>query len=389
MEKIKRILIVAGEASGDLFASHLVKAIKEISPDVQFFGLGGKKLKESGVNLYFDIVELAVIGFFEVLKNLKKFKQIFTALLTQVDKNKPDLAILVDYPGFNLRLAKELKKRNIPIAYYISPQVWAWGENRIKTIRKLINHMLVIFKFEEGFYKKHNIPVSFVGHPLLDLVKSKISKEELFNRVGLNLKNLTFALLPGSREKEVKTLLPIMLDAANLIYKKIPYCQFLILRAPTVKEEIFRATLSRYHLPIYMLSQMTYDGLAASDFALVASGTATLETAILGVPMVILYKVSFLSWLYLRMLIKVPYIGMINLIADRALVPEFIQYRARPEKISSYIKDILTKPEELDRIKKSLSYVKTYLGEGQASNKAAVIIVALLKENENKSHANN
>lgn len=377
MEKIKNILIVAGEVSSDLHASNLVEAIKNIYPTINFFGLGGKKLRQAGVNLYFDIVELSVVGFFEVLKNIKKFKEIFRRLLEQVDRIKPDLAILVDYPGFNLRLARELKKRGISIIYYISPQIWAWGENRIRTIKKTVDRMIVIFKFEETLYEKHDIPVSFVGHPLLDVVKSKIPKEELFNKLGLNLRNLTIALLPGSREKEVKNLLPIMLETAQLIYKSLGNnVQFLILRPSAVKEAIFNDILARYKkLSTHLLSDMTYDGLAASDFAMVASGTATLETAILGIPMVILYKVSFLTWAYLKMLIKIPYIGIVNIVANKCVVPEFIQYNAKPKRIAFYIKETLINAQELNNVKGLLLKVKNQLGEKGASQRAAQIIV--------------
>src|SRR4030042_1145131 len=324
MKKSKNILIVAGEASGDLHASRLVRAIKEIYPEVNFSGLGGEELKKEGVNLYCNIVDLAVVGFVEVLKHLKEFREIFRNLLKEVDKAKPDLAILVDYPGFNLRLAGELKKRGVPIIYYISPQVWAWGENRIKTIKKLVDRMLVLFKFEELLYRKYDVPASFVGHPLLDIVEPKSSKEELFREFGLNLNNPTFALLPGSREKEIKTLLPIMLDTAALIYQDLgAHIQFLILRSEAVKEDLFHKILVRYKLPIRLVSGRTYDGLAASNFALVASGTATLETAILGIPMVILSKVSLPTWLYLKMQIKIPYIGLVNVVKGEKFIAEF------------------------------------------------------------------
>lgn len=381
MEEVKRILIVAGEASGDLHASNLVKAIKDIYPQVEFFGLGGNRLKEQGVDLYFDIVDLAVVGFFEVLKNLKKFQEIFRGLLTEVDRTKPDLAILVDYPGFNLRLAGELKKRGIPVIYYISPQVWAWGENRIKTIKKVVDYMIVVFKFEEELYKKYNIPVSFVGHPLLDIVKPKISKEELFNKLGLNLNNLTFALLPGSRNKEVKTLLPIMLDTVQLIYQYLGNnIQFLILRSSTVKEDVFNGILVHYKkLPMYLLSDMTYAGLSGCDFALVASGTATLETAILGIPMVILYKVSFPTWAYLKTIIKIPYIGLVNVVKQEKFIEEFIQYNAKPKRIADYILKTLQDKQKLNKIKQGLSGVTSMLGEKGASLKAARIIVEFLQ----------
>lgn len=390
MAKPNNILIVAGEASGDLHASDLIKEIKKLNPEIKFFGLGGKRMQQEGVDLSFNITELAVVGLFEVLKNLKKFKEIFNDLLKRVDLARPELAILVDYPGFNLRLARELKKRKIPIIYYISPQVWAWGENRIKIIKQLVDRIIVLFKFEEELYKSQGIPVSFVGHPLLDRVEPKMGKEELFNRLNIiPALKFTVALLPGSREKEVKNILPIMLETATLIYKNLSNIQFLILKSPTVKEELFNNILSKYKLPFYILDDMTYEGLAASDFAMVASGTATLETALLGIPMVILYKVSFLSWLYLRMVIKVPYIGMVNIIAKRCIVPEFIQYRARPKRIASFVKNILTNQEELDKIKKLLLDIKPRLGEKQATSRAARIILGELKRYEDESHPNN
>lgn len=381
MEKTKNILIVAGEASGDLHASNLVRAIKNIHPQIGFFGLGGEALKKEGVNLYFNLVDLAVVGFFEVFKNLKKFHKIFCGLLKEVDRVKPDLAILVDYPGFNLRLAAQLKKRGIPIIYYISPQVWAWGEDRIKTIKKIIDRMLVIFKFEELLYKRYNVAVSFVGHPLLDTVKPTLSKAQLFQELGLNLNCRTFALLPGSREKEVKTLLPIMLDTACLIYKSLgTNTQFLILRSPTVSEDIFNTLLKPYRLPVYSVSNRTYDGLAACEFALVASGTATLETAILGIPMVILYKVSFLTWAYLKMLLKIPYIGLVNVVRGEKFIEEFIQYNARPQRIADYIVTILKDRQRLEQIQQGFSQVVASLGERGASQKAAQVIVDFLKE---------
>lgn len=380
MQKSKNILIVAGEASGDLHASSLVNAIKEKRPEITFFGLGGEKLKKSGINIIFDITELAVVGIFEVLKNLRKFREIFSLLLEETGRQKPNLAILVDYPGFNLRLAKELKKRGIPVIYYISPQIWAWGKNRIKTIRELVDLMLVVFKFEEGLYKENKQRVVFVGHPLLDIVKPKISKAELFSQTGLDAKNITIALLPGSREREVKNLLPVMLDTACLLQKKAGMSlQFLILRATSVKEEVFDEILRKYTLPAKVLSDMTYEGLNSSDFAMVCSGTATLETAILGVPMVILYKVSFLTWAYMKMLIKIPYIGLVNVVKKEKFIAEFIQYDAQPKRIADYVGRLLEDKEGLKKIKQGLIGIPEQLGEKGASHKAAQEVLKFLQ----------
>lgn len=374
-------MIVAGEASGDLHAANLVKAIKQLNPRVQFFGLGGELMQKEGVDLYCDITRFAVVGFFEVIKNLPKFKSIFAGILEKTKNLRPDLAILVDYPGFNLRLAKELKKQNIPIIYYISPQVWAWGEGRINTIKKLIDRMIVVFKFEEELYVKNDIPVSFVGHPLLDIVKPDISREELFKFVGFDPKETTIALLPGSREKEVKTLLPVMLKTADLINKKIENCQFLLIKAATVKEILFKKRLSYYNnLKIKTLSGVPYAGIAASDFAIVASGTATLETAILGIPLVILYKVSFLTWACLRSLIKIPYIGLVNVVKKEKIIEEFIQYNAKPQRIAEYIVDTITNKNKFAAIKQNLSSCVGMLGEKGASLRAAEVIIDFLNK---------
>ncbi len=380
MEKSKLVLIVAGEASGDLHAANLIHQIKNIQPQIKFFGLGGNRLKQEGLDLYFNIVDLAVVGLFEVLKNLKKFREIFSGLLKEVDSRKPDLAILVDYPGFNLRLAAQLKKRQIPVIYYISPQVWAWGRERIKAIRQLVDMMLVVFKFEETLYQENGVAAKFVGHPLLDSAKPALSKEELFRQYSLDTKRFTFALLPGSREKEVSLLLPVMLAAAKIIYKRKPDSQFLILRSPTVNPGIFNRITSHYRLPLVILSGMTCDGIAASDFAIVASGTATLETAILGVPMVILYKVSFLTWMYLKMAIKIPYVGLVNVIKQEKFIEEFIQYDATASKISRYCLATLNDPLKISRMKEGLRQVAGALGEKGASARAAHLVVDFLNQ---------
>ncbi|MBP7216309.1 MAG: lipid-A-disaccharide synthase [Candidatus Omnitrophica bacterium] len=378
MEKSQTILIVAGEASGDLHAANLVGALKKENPRLCLFGLGGEKLKNQGVSISYDIVSLAVVGLWEVVRNLGTFKAIFDNLLKEIDERKPRLAILVDYPGFNLRLAQELKKRNIPVVYYISPQVWAWGKERIPLIRRVVDHMIVFFKFEEELYKKERIPVSFFGHPLLDVAKAQRNKKTLLETYHIPDSKYTVALLPGSREKEVKNILPVMLASAELLHKKLIDIKFLILRAPTVSEETFKTLLKPYCLPIYILTDTTYDGLNASDLALVASGTATLETAIMQIPMAIIYKISFLTWLYARIFIKIPFIGLVNIIAGTKVVPEFIQHHAKPRDIACFAEFVLTNPAESDRIKKQLRVVTEKLGAPQTIKRHAEVIARLL-----------
>jgi len=380
MEKLKKILIVCGEASGDLHAAELVKAIKDIYPSVRFTGLGGKKLKAEGVELYYDLTKLAVIGFWEVLRHIKTFKKIFRRVLDEATKDKPDLAVLVDYPGFNLRLAEKLHEMGIPVIYYISPQVWAWGKNRMKSIKKNIDRMVVLFPFEEKLYQQNNMPVSFVGHPLLDVVKANEPRSSFLAKQGLSPDKLTISLLPGSREKEVNSLLPVMLKSCQEINEYFyGRAQFLILRSPTVKKELFDQALIGLKIPLKVISDATYDSIAASDFCLVCSGTATLETGILSTPMVILYKVNFLTWAFIRMMIKIPYIGLVNVVKERKVCEEFIQFQCNPRDICDYLIPVLQDKDRLSRLKLDLLDIRQKLGDAGASQKAARIIVEALK----------
>ena len=280
--------------------------------------------------------------------------------------------------SYLLLFRAQLKKRNIPVIYYISPQVWAWGSERIKTIKELVERVIVFFKFEEELYRKEGVCVSFVGHPLLDAVRPRLTKDELLRKLRILPKKFTVALLPGSREKEINNILPIMLDTAKLLQEDLKDIRFLILRSPTVKKEVILRILSRYNrykLTVQLLDEATYEGIAASDFTLVASGTATLEVTMLSTPMAILYKVSFLSWLYLRLAIKLAHVGMVNIIAGEEIVPEFIQYQAKPRKIADYVKSVLTDISASAKIKQALSLVAAKLGEKGASKRAAEIIV--------------
>lgn len=374
----KQILIIAGESSSDLYAKHLIRELKKNIPQIKFFGLGGPRMLKEEKDIQ-DITHLASVGFWEVLKNFRKFKNIFNQTVKEVENKKPLAAILVDYPGFNLKLAQVLKKKRIPVIYYISPQIWAWAKGRIKKIKKYVDLMLVFFKFEEELYRKEGINATFVGHPLLEIVKPALGKEDFLKKFNLPATNYTISLLAGSRRAEVKMHLSLMLKTASYIYKKIKDVKFLILK-PAELSETYYENIKSYPLPIYLISNNTYNGLSISDFAMVCAGTATLETAILGVPMVIIYKTSLFNWLIIRPLIKIPYIGMVNIVADRKIVPEFIQYKIKPFSIASYIIEMFNRQEELNQQREELLKIKSQLGTPGAIPKSAEIISSFLKE---------
>jgi len=374
----KKIVIIAGESSGDLHASHLIKNLKQISDNIKVSGLGGKLMKEAGAEIYYDLTDIAVIGFFEILKNLSKFKTAFKLLLEKIDEIKPDVVILIDYPGFNLKIAKEIKKRNIPIIYYISPQVWAWGRNRIKLITNLIDKMIVVFKFEENLYKGEKIDTYFAGHPLIDIVKTTKSKKDMITDYNLSASKFIITLMPGSRENEVRKNLPIMLETASLIQEKLKNTQFLIIQSSSVSKLLFEEILKKAQVRAKLITNEVYNVLGASDFAIICSGTATLESAILKTPLVIVYKISFLSWLFIRHLIKIPYVGLVNIVRGKKIIPEFIQYNANPERIAQFIVDCLTDTDKIKSIKEELLKVKELLGLPGASKRAAEVVVDFL-----------
>ena len=377
----KKILIVAGEASGDIHAAHLVRRLKVLCPELSFYGLGGKNMRAAGVATSFDLTAFAVVGFFEILKNYGRFKKIFDDLVKKTEEEKPVAAILVDYPGFNLRLAQKLKKQNIKVIYFISPQVWAWGKKRIDFIRHHIDLMLVLFKFEEILYQNGQFNVKFVGHPLLDIVRTTTNRQKLLESIGFKPNVLNIALLPGSREREVANHLPVMLKAAQKIYEKFNNAQFLICRSTTVGRELFKNIIDKIKIDFAykVLDDLTYDGIQASDLVVVASGTATLETAILNKPMVIVYRVSFLTWLLAKALIKIPSIGLVNVVAGQRIVPELVQFDATPNKIAKTTLELLEDKQTLEKIHADLYAVKNTLGIPGAYNRAAEEISKFLQ----------
>jgi len=379
MAQIKHIFIICGEASGDLNAGNLAQKILELNPDIRISGVGGPSLRACGANIYCDIKGLAVIGLFDVLKKLPKFFALQKLILQKIKEDKPDAVILVDFSGFNLRLAKKINLA-LPVIYYVSPQVWASRPGRVRTIKKYIRKMLVLFKFEEEFYNKYGVDADFVGHPLLDIVKPAMEKKEFLRQFNLSEPKTTIALLPGSRRQEIENILPIMLKTSLLVSQKIKDTQFVIAKSPQVNLDIYKRIIGEDNIDLKIIEGKTYDCLNIADFCLVASGTATLETAIMQRPFAIIYKMNLLNYLLYRPQVKVPYIGMVNIVAGRKIVPEFIQFGANPKEISEQVLEILRNPVRIEQMKKDLAQVKSFLGENGASLRAAQIIADFLKK---------
>lgn len=376
-----KIFIIACEASGDTHGASLVQAIKKIKPDIEFEGLGGREMERAGVKLLEEMTRVSVLGFGDVLRKYFHFREIFYRALRHVKKTKPDLLILIDSPAFNLRFAKKIKKE-IPVIYYISPQIWAWGGRRIHTIKKTVNHMMVILPFEETIYKKAGVPCTFVGHPLLDRVNPSKPREALRREFGIKEDEKMVALLPGSREPEVRRIFPAMLETADILQKEKGEgeIKFFLVQAPHVPSEIYEKIHAAYpEVPLQKTSQRLYDIVAAADFALVASGTATLETALLGTPYFLLYKASASTFFLGRRLVRLPYIGLVNVLAGRHVVPEFIQYLALPKRIAHETKVLLENTELREKLKKEIHEAVSGLGEPGASERAARVVIDMLQ----------
>jgi len=373
----KKVFLIAGEVSGDLHGSLLVKELKRLNANLEFYGLGGKSMEREGVRIFFDLPSIAALGLGDVLKQYFLFRKIFYATLNRVlHEIKPDLIVLIDYPGFNIRFAKKINKQ-IPVVYYISPQVWAWGQRRIKTIARVVTRMLVLLPFEVEVYKGSGLDCRFVGHPLIDLVKPSKNAGAIKKEWGLEDKKI-IALLPGSRKHEVRRILPVMLDAAAILKNKFPSYSFLLTETPTLPKALYDEILSRHPLELLRIKNQSYDVLAVAEFALVASGTATLETAISLKPFVIIYKTAASTYFLGRRLIRIPYIGLVNVLAGEKIVPEFIQQDATGGKIAGEVAHLLTDHEARSSMIQDLKKVRDSLGESGASKRAAEQIVDLL-----------
>jgi len=369
-----KIMIVAGEASGDLHGSFLVREMLAINPSLHFYGIGGNKMKEAGVRLLVSSADIAVVGVTEVFSKAGTFIKIIRKIRKSMDDLKPDLIILIDFPDFNLNIvARAAKKRNIKIFYYISPQVWAWREGRVKQIKRLVDKMAVILPFEVDFYAAHGFTVHYVGHPLRDTVKTEFTQSQARLRFGLSAKQTTIGLLPGSRTAEINRLLPEMLKAAQIISKKIPDAQYILPLADTMDEKNVSEIIAASGLTVKIVREHTYDVIACCDLAIVTSGTATLETGLMGVPMIIIYKISFFSALIGKLIISSKHIGLVNIVAGKMVAPELIQYSANGPHIASEALMILLNEGKKQEMIRELQDIRARLGEPGAARRAAQI----------------
>jgi lipid-A-disaccharide synthase len=371
--------MIAGEASGDMHGAGLVKALKMKNPNLNIFGIGGDNMAREGVELIYHTRDLSFLGFFEVIKHLPFIQKVFSHMIACTKTQKPDLVILIDYPGFNLRFAEKAKKLGFPILYFISPQVWAWGRNRVKKMAKYIDRMIVIFPFEAEFYRQHNMDVRFVGHPLKDSMNKILPKTDFFNKFDLDIEKPVVGLLPGSRTQEVQKLFRLMIQSFQKMKKKIPELQAVVGLAPSLPDSVYAKILNHTD-GILLIRDHTPEVMAYSDAVMVASGTATLETALLGTPMVVLYKMTPISYFIGRILIKIKNIAIVNIVAGKTIVPELIQNQANPGKIEKEMFDLLTNNKRRVAMIKQLSEVSQKLGEKGANNRAADVALEFLEK---------
>ncbi|MDP2751498.1 MAG: lipid-A-disaccharide synthase [Rhodocyclaceae bacterium] len=372
-----RIAMVAGEASGDMLAAHLIEALKTHLPDACFFGIGGQKMESAGFEAWWPHEKLAVRGYAEVLRHYREITGIRRQLLARLLKDKPDVFIAVDAPDFNLWLEARLKKQGIPTIHYVSPSIWAWRGGRIKKIGKAVSHVLALFPFEAPLYEKRHIPVSYVGHPLADLTPMESLRQVARERLALSQTVKVFALLPGSRQSELKFMAELFVDTAKKLHERFPEAIFLapfISRETRTQFEIALWKLEAQELPIRLLFGHARDALAACDVALVASGTATLEAALLKAPMVITYRMSPWSWWLMKRMRYQPWVGLPNILANFGFVPEFLQEAATSDALAQTLGDLAVDEPTRSGMIRMFETLHEQLRQGTAKKAAAAIL---------------
>lgn len=374
----RRILIVAGEASGDLHGARLVEALRRLDPRLSVEGMGGTQMRNAGVGLLADAGDTAVVGLTELWEKRRALQGALRRLREHLQAARPALLICIDFPDFNLLLARTAHRLGIPVCYFISPQVWAWRRGRIRTIRRLVRKMLVLFQFEESLYRDAGVDVTFVGHPLLDALAEVPPRSACRAALGIPESTPVLGLLPGSRQAEIRRLLPLLLATASRLTATRSNLTLLLGLAPTLDRAAVEAVVAASGVPVRVVQGRTYEVMRASDLLLAVSGTATLEAAILGSPMIITYRVGILSWYAARLLVRVRFIGLPNLVVNDGIVPELIQFDATPERLAATAAEILDSPERQARMRAKLADVRTRLGAPGAAERAAREVLALL-----------
>jgi lipid-A-disaccharide synthase len=373
----RTILVSAGEASGDLYASLVVEELRRLWPDARFFGCTGPRLRAAGVETIVDAASLAVVGLIEVVGHLPRIYREYRKLLAAAAERQPDLALLADSPDFHLRVARQLHARHVPVAYLVAPQVWAWRKGRIHTIRRLVRHLLCIFPFEESFFTSHGVPATYIGHPMTGLVRPALTRDAFFWKHGFDPARPLVAVLPGSRRGESARHLPALLDAVARLSREHAL-NFALPASATTGAAFFRERIG--NAPVKVLEGESWDAMAHASVALAASGTVTVEAAMLGTPMVTFYKVTTPSWLLGKLLVDVPFYSMVNLIAGRAVVPELMQGQMTGARLAAEVSRLLSDSGARVEMVAGLAEVRQKLsGNGDASSRAAAIIQDILE----------
>jgi len=372
------VLIIAAEASSNLYAQRLLEHWERAGRKVHAFGVGNREMEKLGFECLGRSEEMAVMGVQEVVKHLPLIRRVFYSILSEVDSRKPRLAILMDYPGFNLRLAKELKKRGVKVIYYISPQVWAWKTGRVKLIREVVDHMLVLFPFEEKFYREHGVKADFVGHPLLDELPPAMSAQERSSRrskFGIAESDIVLGLMPGSRRSEIAHHLKTQLATAAILCRENPRVKVVLMVAPTLEREPLAAEIAGFPFPIQIIKESPLDMIDLADVILVASGTATLMVGLMKKPMVIMYRMNpITAWLARRLVTKTKFFGLANIVLDRQAVPELFQQDANPGRLASELRKLIGDRAAYLNTEKELATLRERLGKKGATENVARLL---------------
>jgi lipid-A-disaccharide synthase len=378
------ILVVAGENSGEKYGARMVRQFKDVSPSYTFFGIGGNAMEKEGVHLVSRIEDLALVGFFEVISHLPRVKKIFRHIKTEAERIKPAAAVLIDSPDFNLRLAKALNKMSIPVLYYISPTVWAWRKRRLKSIKSTVDKMLLIFPFEEEIYRKHGIPAAYVGHPLKESIDISLAKEDFLNKYDLDPKKKLIAVLPGSRKSEIHFHMPVLIPSLKRIVEEFEV-QIVLPLAENIGIDELQKHLPDPFPSLRILEEDKYEALTYSQIALSSCGTANLEAALLGIPLISFYRISPLTYFFGVKLIKIKSYSIVNILAGKRIVPELIQRQCNPANIFSETKKLLLSPPMREEMKAEFQSIQDLLGKESASRNAAQELKKLIGKEQNNS----